>query len=78
MASVERGSGFPVPAVILGAIGAPLLAFGVMGLFAPAATEFLPMLREPTIATAFLAVGAVLTAIELVMVLSWLRRRQTK
>lgn len=76
MATVNRGAtAFPVFALVLGAIGAPLLGLGVLGLFAPEAATFLPMLRESTIATTFVAVGAVLMAIELMMLLPWLRRR---
>jgi hypothetical protein len=75
MSSVQRGAGFPFLAIVLGGVGAVFLFFGSLGMFAPQAAGFMPMLREPAVATALLAVGAVFTAIELLLLLPWLRRR---
>ena len=75
MPTVDRGHGFPMFAVVLGGIGAVLLAFGLLGHFSPGVISFAPVLSESTVSSALILVGAIFIAFELALVLRWVQRR---
>ncbi|MFT5449722.1 MAG: hypothetical protein ACI9DC_004919 [Gammaproteobacteria bacterium] len=75
MPSVDRGHGFPMFAVVLGAIGAVCLAFGLLGHFSLGVISFVPVLAESTVSNALILVGAIFVAFELALVLRWVQRR---
>lgn len=76
MSTVQRGAGFPVLALMLGFVGSALVALGLLGLFAPDAVGFAPVLRESVVASALVASGAVFLVVEMVVFLGWARRRR--
>lgn len=73
---MQRGRGFPVLVLLLGLVGSVLAALGLLGLFAPQAVSFAPILRESPVASALVASGTVFLVLELIVFLGWARRRR--
>jgi hypothetical protein len=73
--TVDRGVGFPVAAVVLGAIGTGFVVLGILGRTAPQAVGFAPALRETVVSSALVLSGLGLLAVEAAMLFGWARRR---
>ncbi len=73
---------FPGAALLIGGIGTVLAILGILAYSTPdLAVRISPLLGQSMVADALIAMGALLMALEMILILQWIRRKpraQTK
>ena len=68
---------FPLLALLIGGAGTAVAILGILGFSAPTlAVRLWAPLQHDIVASALIAVGAMLMAVELILILLWLQRRR--
>ena len=74
--SQQAGRKFPLGALLIGGIGTAAAILGILAYSAPdLALRIWPLLGQPTVANALIAMGVIFMVFEMVLILRWIRRR---